>query len=304
MQMRWIPIAALGLTLMSCGGRSASSPSWRDIAARCATPRSGTDPITGQRYPDKKATLDDEKTWLKAWTDDTYLWYSEVPAVNPAQYSSATDYFAALKTSAKTPSNNDKDRFHFWMSTADWEQESQSGAGLGYGITFAALATRPPRQFIVAFIEPNSPATGKLSRGADIKAIDGVDFVNGSDVNTLNAGLFPATLGEQHTFTVLDVGATTTRDVVLQAAVVTSDPVPITSVATTTTGKKVGYLLFNDQIATAEQKLINAVASLQSQGIDDLVLDLRYNGVGYLAIACQTAYSIASSARTSCKTCD
>ena len=82
--MRWIRIAALGLTLMHCGGGESN---WREIAAKCATPRTGIDPLTGQAYPDKKATLNDEQSWLKAWTDDTYLWYSEVPPVNAAQYS-------------------------------------------------------------------------------------------------------------------------------------------------------------------------------------------------------------------------
>ncbi len=300
--MRWIRIAALGLTLMHCGGGESN---WREIAARCATPRTGTDPFTGQAYPDKKAMLNDEKSWLKAWTDDTYLWYSEVPSVNAAQYSSPTDYFDQLRTTAKTPSGNDKDRFHFWYTTADWEQLSNSGVEVGYGITLAALHRSPPRQYVVAYVEPGSPADGKLSRGMEIKFVDTVDLVNANtqaDINVLNAGLFPATVGESHTFTVLDVGATTTHDVILQSAAVTSNPVPATSVVTTTTGKKVGYLLFNDHIATAEQKLIDAVTSLKAQSIAELVLDMRYNGGGYLAIASEVAYMIAGSARTSGKT--
>jgi carboxyl-terminal processing protease len=295
--MRWIRIAALGLTLMHCGGGSSD---WREIAARCATPRSGIDPFTGDRYPDKQATLNDEKSWLKAWTDDTYLWFSEVPSVNAAQYSTATDYFDQLRTRAKTPSGNDKDRFHFWMATADWEQLSNSGVEVGYGITLAALSTRPPRKYLVGYVEAASPAAGKLSRGAEIKAVDGVDLVNGSDINTLNAGLFPEAVGEQHTFSILDVGQTTPHDVVLQSAAVTSNPVPITGTIQTATGK-VGYLLFNDHIATAEQKLVDAVGFLKSQGITDLVLDIRYNGGGYLAIASEVAYMIAGSARTSGK---
>ena len=298
--MRWIRIAALGLTLMHCGGEESN---WRDIAARCATPRTGTDPFTGQAYPDKKATLNDEKSWLKAWTDDTYLWYSEVPPVNAAQYSTATDYFDQLRTRVKTPSGNDKDRFHFWYTTADWEQLSTSGVEVGYGITFAALRRSPPRQYVVAYVEPGSPADTKLSRGMELKFVDNVDLVNANtqaDIDVLNAGLFPAAVGESHKFTVVDLNGTQ-ADFTLTSAAVTSNPVPITGVVTTTSGKKVGYLLFNDHIATAEQRLVDAVTSLKAQSINELVLDIRYNGGGYLAIASEIAYMIAGSARTSGK---
>jgi hypothetical protein len=64
----------------------------------------------------------------------------------------------------------------------------------------------------------------------------------------------------------------------------------------------VGYLLFNDHIATAEEGLIDAVEFLAGENIDELVLDIRYNGGGYLAIASQIAYMIAGDARTAGRT--
>ena len=302
--MRWNRIVALGLALTSCGGGNSSSPKWRDIAAKCAVPRTGIDPVTGQPYPDKQATLNDEKTWLRAWIDDTYLWYSEVPAVDPAQYTSVTAYFDKLKTTQKTSSGNDKDRFHFWYTTADWEQLSTAGVEVGYGITFAALHRSPPRQYVVAYVEPGSPADGKLSRGMEIRFVDGADLVNGNtqaDIDKLNAGLFPANAGEVHTFTVVDLSGTQLPDIQLTAAAVTSNPVPDAHVITSGTAK-IGYLLFNDHVATAEKKLFDAIAALQAQTVTDLVLDIRYNGGGYLAIASEIAYMIAGASRTSGKT--
>ena len=56
-------------------------------------------------------------------------------------------------------------------------------------------------------------------------------------------------------------------------------------------------MLFNDHIATAEQALIDAVNQLNADAspgvIADLVLDIRYNGGGFLATASQLAYMIA-----------
>src|SRR5438874_13313357 len=132
--MRPILLAVLSLALARCGGDEGAP--WRQLAAKCATPRSGTDPFTNKGYPDQQGTLDDEKKWLRAWTDDTYLWYSEVPAVDASRYSTATDYFFALRTQQKTASGSDKDRFHFWDTTAHWEQLATVGVDSGYGVTW------------------------------------------------------------------------------------------------------------------------------------------------------------------------
>jgi carboxyl-terminal processing protease len=296
--MRWIRFAALILCLTSCGGDNpSSSSSWSQLAAKCATPRTGIDPATNQPYPDRAGTLDDEKKFLRAWTDDLYLWYREVPAVDPAPYTSSTDYFAVLKTTAKTASGADKDRFHFWDTTAHWTALSQSGVEAGYGVTWVILARTPPREVVAAYNEPGSPAAdpaNNVNRGAHVLTVDGADLVNGSDqatVDKLNAGLFPATAGETHTFTILDNGSTTSRTVTMQSKNVTSVPVQNVHSIPTATGK-VGYMLFNDHLATAEGALVNAVNQLKADAISDLVLDIRYNGGGYLAIASELAYMI------------
>jgi len=192
------------------------------------------------------------------------------------------------------------------MGPFDWFQLSQSGISAGYGVQWALLSATPPREAVVAYTEPNSPATNlaqPLARGAKVLSIDGFDI----DVNTqvgidaLNAGLFPSASGQQHTFIILDLGAATSRSVTMTSANITSAPVQNTQVLSTLTGD-IGYMVFNDHIATAEQALIDAVNQLKSfnggQGIDDLVLDVRYNGGGYLDIASELAYMIAGSAAT------
>ncbi|TLY65114.1 MAG: peptidase, partial [Gammaproteobacteria bacterium] len=56
------------------------------FAAQCAAPRSGTDPVTHRPYPDVAGTAVDENNWLRSWTNDLYLWYSQAPDLNPANY--------------------------------------------------------------------------------------------------------------------------------------------------------------------------------------------------------------------------
>jgi carboxyl-terminal processing protease len=67
-------------------------------------------------------------------------------------------------------------------------------------------------------------------------------------------------------------------------------------------GGRVGYILFNDHIATSEQLLVNAFRDLASAGVTDLVLDIRYNGGGYLDIASEVAYMIAGPGGTAGRT--
>jgi hypothetical protein len=271
------------------------------FASQCAAPRSGTDPATGRAYADKAGSTLAENNWLRSWTRELYLWYREVPDLDPASHTTA-DYFALLKTSATTASGNPKDKFHFTYPTAQWVALSQSGVEAGYGAQWVVLSSRPPRQVVVAYTEPNSPATepsANLARGAQVLAVDGVDLVNATDsagVDALNAGLFPSAPGGSHSFSILDLGASTARTVTMVAANVTSTPVQ--NVETIGQGGSVGYMLFNDHIATAEQQLIAAFAQLQAAGVSDLVLDIRYNGGGYLDIASEVAYMVAGPGAT------
>lgn len=303
--------------LASCGGGGGGDDDGGDppsglqpstfYAQKCAAPRpAGTlDPFTGRPYGDVQGTLDDEKRFLRSWIDETYLWYRDVrdlPAatLNPASYSTPQAYFDALRTPAKTPSGRDLDQFHFTYSTPAWVALATTGASYGYGFQLALLASTPPRNAVVAFTDPGTPAANAgVARGDTVLTVDGVDVVNGSNVAVLNAGLFPTAAGN-HSFTFRRVDGST-YSVTLPAAVVTSTPVQ--NVRTLPApNQAVGYLTFNDHIAPAEQQLVTAVNALNAAnggaGITDLVLDLRYNGGGYLDIAAELAYMIAGPTQT------
>jgi carboxyl-terminal processing protease len=276
------------------------------FAAMCATPRTGTDPATGQTYPDRAGTALDEKNWLRSWTNQLYLWFDEVQDRDPSGYTTDDAYFQVLKTTATTASGAPKDKFHFTYATSTWESLSQSDQEAGYGANFNIIVAAPPRTVVVSYTEPNTPATAaNLTRGTKILAIDGADSVNATDsasIATLNAGLSPATAGETHTFSVMDPGATTPRTVTLVSADITSSPVQNVHTLAAPNGELVGYLLFNDNLATAESAMIAAVNQLKTAGVKDLVLDIRYNGGGLLNIASEVAYMIAGPGPTAGQT--
>lgn len=265
-----------------------------NYANLCAAPRTGVD-AHGLGFPDRQGTMQDEMKFLRGWADRYYLWYDEIPTtLRMADFTNTLDYFAALKTPALTASGKLKDHFHFTYTTAEWDALTTAGEEVGYGLTWSRNAATAPRTWLASIVEPGSPAANAgLRRGDMLVAVDGVDFINTtstSGVATINAGLFPDNAGESHRLTIRRAG--TTFDVTLLSQVVASDSVKNTRVIDTPTGK-VGYLTFDDHNAVAEKQLIDAFNLFKSQGVNDLVLDMRYNGGGLLYIASELAYMIA-----------
>ncbi|WP_028773987.1 S41 family peptidase [Shewanella waksmanii] len=260
--------------------------------------------LANQCSADQTGSAMTEKLWLRSWSDDTYLWYSEILDQDPAPYTVA-EYFSVLMTQELTASGEPKDNpnFHYSIPTDIWEQQSQSGASFGYGfeIVIQQASNQQERKVSVAYSEPNTPASSaNIQRGAVIVAIDGVNVAsanNDSELAVLTNGLFPSQSGQQTEFLVRDLGSVDNRTITLTAQTVVSTPVQQTQVIDTATGK-VGYVLFNSHIAPAERGLYDAISTLSQAGIDDLVLDLRYNGGGLLAMASQLSYMIAGEQAT------
>jgi hypothetical protein len=67
-------------------------------------------------------------------------------------------------------------------------------------------------------------------------------------------------------------------------------------------GTTVGYMLFNSHNAVAETELPDAISQLKTAGATDLVLDVRYNGGGYLDVAAELAYMVSKPSVTAGKT--
>lgn len=265
------------------------------VANRCEKPRTGSS-------VDLPGTLLDELTWVRSWIDETYLWYREVPATyQPQSFATPISYFDVLKTTAMTASGKPKDQFHFTSLTAEWEA-AQNGIELGYGMLLAVTRTTPPRKAVITIVEPGSPAAlAGLQRGDELQTIDGVDFVHASDtasVTIINAGLFPKAQGT-HTLGLSRNGAS--MSVSLTAVDVSTSAVQNERIIDTPTGK-VGYLTFNTHNNVAERQLVETMRRFQAAAISDLVLDVRYNGGGYLDVASELAYMIAGPQVTAGKT--
>jgi len=322
---RLLSTAALGIMaglLASCGGGGSSSapppvtavvpppptsqspavpnfvanqfPPSSDLQALCEIVRTDTD-LNGNRRPDQQGELLHELFWLRSWMNETYLFFDQVTDRDPNDFTDVEAYFGELIVSPPT------DRFSFLQTTEDFETRSSGAPTFGYGAQFTVLNNQLPRDWRVSFTQDGSPAeTGGLTRGARILTIDGVDFVNGNsqaEVNTIVAGLFPESVGESHNFG-LRYPDGTERTITIESTSLAIDPVSQVDIIQQG-GRDIGYLHFNSfGPRTGEAQLIDAFETFSNAQIDDLVIDLRYNGGGLLFLAAQLGYMIAGTQST------
>lgn len=167
------------------------------------------DPRPKNKYQDILGTYKDENNWIRSWSHETYLWYAELPDIDPASIVDPIDYFDRMKTSAKTSNGLPKDRFHFTMDNEELQLLAETGISVGYGAR--VKQDTKTRKVYVIYTEPNSPTQkANITRGTEILAADGVyigSVITDEELKLFNLALFPQTLRESHSFTLRKPGS-------------------------------------------------------------------------------------------------
>jgi carboxyl-terminal processing protease len=251
------------------------------LLAGCGGGSGGGDPSPSAA----SSVQETQKAWVHAHLDDVYLWYDEIIDVPASDYASASDYFYALLVKSR-------DRFSFCMPLADAVSVLQEGLETGYGIKWGWAA---PGRLFAYYVDPNSPAAGSITRGAEVTSINGQPVANLA-TSSLNSALLPDQPGASVNLTFRAPGTGTTQTSGLTSASFSSTTVSQPLILSLPGGGKAGYLLFNQHLFTSEQGLIDALTLFQQQGVGELVLDLRYNTGGYLLIAEEVASMIGGAA--------
>lgn len=259
---KWLLTAVAVAALAGCGGGS-STPS-DDGPFSCS--------VAGQ------------KSWLRDYFYDWYFWYAVSPSPDPAPYATVADYFEALLYTGTDP-NFPADRWSGYESTESFNRYYGDGQTLGYGISVAGLEVTglPSQPLYVRYVEPLSPAGGRVLRGDQVLSINGrsaADMIsdpNGFDVLSSTAA------GE--TITLVLRNSTGDRTVTVASAIFALTPVPLSRVITTPGGRKLGYVMVNSMIDQASVPLAQIFTGFRNQGVTEAVLDLRYNGGGLVSMA-------------------
>jgi C-terminal processing protease CtpA/Prc len=161
-----------------------------------------------------------------------------------------------------------------------------NGEGNDTGLSFAYFGTQSNYRIIIRYTSPGSPAKlVGLNRGDTVLTLNGVRY--GSNFNGEINNVSTALEGNTVTVTGKKRGTGANFSFTLNKTKYTSSPILKDTVYTETDGKKIGYFAyarFSDE--TNSVPALNAVfQKFSSAGVTDLIVDLRYNGGGFVSTA-------------------
>ena len=215
------------------------------------------------------------------YAKDIYLWYQNIPEnFNARSYDGPNEIMEAIRKYSTEPGfTTPVDKWSFAVTKAEWDGVS-GGIGGDFGMSVFFLNNSDLR---VSYVERESPA-GKagIKRSWRIKSINGSTNITPGNANAIisavyqsasSAFVFTKPSGE-------DVSIT------LNAGGYKEHPVYLDSVYTIS-GKKTGYLVFNSFMGDTTEiynEFTRVFNRFGAAGVQDVVVDLRYNGGGYVSV--------------------
>ena len=234
-----------------------------------------------------------------------YLWQADVPNLADDKFKTQTqlnnflsgypqpeNLFESLlyKPASLNPAAEAVDRFS-WIVDDYLELEGQlQGTTNNNGVDYILYKRENSDEIfgVVRYIIANSDASTK-----NIKRGDFFTGVNGTQLSLSNYQALLFGSNNDYTLNLADYngGAITPngKTVALTKTILDENPILVNKVIVSGS-HKIGYLMYNGFYANYDTQLNNAFGALKSQGITDLVLDLRYNSGGSI----QTATRLAS----------
>lgn len=247
------------------------------------------DPITPTPPTATASQSDLLKDSLYLYTKEIYLWQEVIPAYdvfNPRQYTGATDLEAASAEMRGIRALQPLDRFSF-VTTKDASTALQTGAAVDYGffIKSAYVDKVEPydsvRWFVEYVFDQSTAGKSGVNRGWYINKINNTELsYSQASIDLLNKVFFGTTTNATFEFIKPD-GNTASLD--LSKTSFTSNSVLHKSVINAGS-KKVGYFVFKQFFGAPSITELNTVfADFKTQGINELIVDLRYNPGGSTA---------------------
>ena len=273
---------ALAATLAGCGGGDSGQ-----VAS--TSNGNGTGTISGST---NGCSLRSRQNWVAAQLDEWYLSPETLPANrDPSGYSTVSDYIDYLTATARAQR---KDRYFTYITSIKEEEAFNStGADAGFGFRLTADASQTKLMIAEAF-EGGAALAAGIDRGTEIQGIGTStsdirsisDIVRADPNNGISNAFGPDTVGTSRTLRVADTSGNV-RTVTLTKAQFNLQPVSPNygTQVIVEHGQRYGYINLRTFIDAADPQLRAAFSTFKQQGINQVIVDFRYNGGGRLSIA-------------------
>ncbi|RYZ22042.1 MAG: hypothetical protein EOO16_10720 [Chitinophagaceae bacterium] len=229
-----------------------------------------------------------------AYSRDIYLWNTQIPAsFSGSSFTDLSAMMTSLRQYSTEPGfSGPVDKWSFAVTRAEWDGTSAGNATGDFGMS---VFFRTATDLRVKHVEPESPAgRAGIRRGWRIVKINGSENFSTSNTNPVVQAVFQSA-ASQFTFQRPDNGLVTLN---LNAGGYHERPI-IKDTVLQAGGKNIGYFAFNSFMgdsAEVANGFRTAFTRYASAGVSELVVDLRYNGGGYVYMAENLANYIAPAA--------
>ena len=218
-----------------------------------------------------------------------YLWQEDVPTLADNRFSNLEELYTFFRGNVTPEATFNSllnepgivDRFSWIVDDYVALENSFQGINVSTGIDFGLVRYNDVRTNVfgyVRYVLPNSSAeTSGITRGMYFNTVNGTQLTKSnfrdllfSDAASLSIGLANYNSGNpEANNTTVSVSKTEIQENPIAIAKVIEDG-----------SKKIGYLMYNQFASSYDQELNAAFNTFKAAAVDDLIIDLRYNGGG------------------------
>jgi C-terminal processing protease CtpA/Prc len=231
----------------------------------------------------------DVNEFIREWMYFVYYWNTKIDSKlleNPRQFkdvpatTAPKDYFKSLlydQSMVDTKTTSEYDRWSFLISYEEYAGVMVEGEYKSYGYYLDQV----PADYSVrvCYVYEGSPmAKAGIERGYELVKLNGTDVMTLIRNNTINNELAK----ETNRFLFADRQGEPLEEKTISAAVVKINPI-LRKERYSVDGKNVGYIVYNSFITASEELITNTLKEFND--VDELILDLRYNGGGDVSVA-------------------
>ncbi len=204
-----------------------------------------------------------------------YLWKDSIADFDPNDYYSASDLLEDMRYLPR-------DKWSYISTQEEYAQYYEEGTYVGYGFGYS---TDSEGKIRITFLYENSDLTSYgITRAWIIKKINGVSIDENSSIGTL---LGADVIGTENTIEFESTTGTIVSET-FSKKLITMNTVAYQQIITSG-ADKIGYFVFKSFIEPSKDELTTIFSEFKAQGVNELVVDLRYNGGGRMDVVSHLA---------------